>query len=252
MFERLGLDWLLPLLAAPFVGSFLGLVIRRLPAGGAVIFGRSCCPHCDHQLGARDLVPILSWALSGGHCRYCTARISVFYPGVELAAVLVAVWAVTALSGWLVWAGCAFGWTLLTLAAIDQRHFFLPDQLALPLIPAGLLVAYLVEPESLIDHAVGAAAGFVALLLVAWVYKAVRGRQGLGLGDAKLMAGAGAWVSWVGLPSVILLGAATALAIVLVRAVARRPVLLADKVPFGPYLCLGTWLVWLYGPLIMA
>ncbi|MFQ5984831.1 MAG: prepilin peptidase [Alphaproteobacteria bacterium] len=252
MSERIGLDWFLPLLAAPFIGSFLGLVIRRLEVGGAVIFARSSCPHCSHRLGARDLVPILSWALSGGRCRYCAAPIGMFYPAVEVAAILVAVWAATVLSEWLVWAGCGLGWTLLTLAAIDQRHLILPDQLTLPLVPAGLVVAYLVEPGSLIDHAGGAAAGFVALVLIAWAYKAVRGRRGLGLGDAKLLAGAGAWVSWVGLPSVVLLAAATALSVVLVRSVAWRPVALTDEVPFGPYLCLGTWLVWLYGPLIMA
>lgn len=247
-----GLNWVLPLLAAPFIGSFLGSLVRRLPEGGAVILGRSACPHCDHPLGPRDLVPIFSWALSAGRCRYCAARVGSFYPAMEAGALLIAVWAATVLTGWLVWAACALGWTLLALAVIDQRHLILPDRLVLPLIPAGLLVAYLVQPSSLIDHVIGAAAGFAALVFLAWAYKAARGRAGLGLGDAKLLAGAGAWVSWVGLPSVMLLSAGAALTMVLARSLAGRPVSLAEELPFGPYLCLGFWLVWSYGPLIRA
>ena len=243
------IEWLFPVLAAPFIGSFLGVVAVRLPAGRGVVLGRSACPHCGHRLGVRDLVPVLSWVISGGRCRHCAAPLGAFYPAIEVAALLVAVWAASELSGWLLWAGCALGWTLLALAVIDQRHLILPDQLTLPLIPAGLVVAYLVEPSLVADHAIGAGAGFLAFAVVGLAYRRLRGREGLGLGDAKLLAAAGAWTSWTGLASVVLLGAGAALLARAAGALAGRSVPLAEPVPFGAYLCLGTWLVWLYGAL---
>ena len=78
---------------APFVGSFIGVLITRLPVGARVVLARSACPSCDHALGVRDLVPVLSWAFLRGRCRHCAASIGLFYPGIELAAVLIAVWA---------------------------------------------------------------------------------------------------------------------------------------------------------------
>ncbi len=104
-------DWLLPVLAAPFVGSFLGLLIARLPVGGAVVLGRSACLACRHPLGPADLVPILSWLLRRGRCRHCGVAISALYPLVELAALGLALWAAAMVSGWLLWASCALGWT---------------------------------------------------------------------------------------------------------------------------------------------
>ncbi len=252
MSELIRLEWFFPLLAAPFIGSFLGLLIRRLPAGQGVVLGRSACPDCAHPLGVRDLLPLVSFALSGGRCRHCKSPISRLYPAVEIAAIVIALWAALMLSGWLVWAGCALGWALLALAAIDQEHMLLPDPLTLPLIPAGLLVAYALDPRLLVPHAIGAGTGFAAFALIGWAYKALRGRAGLGLGDAKLLAGAGAWLSWQGLPSVVLIAAVAALLVLLARSFAGRLISPTTPVPFGPYLCLGTWLVWLYGPLIPA
>ncbi len=243
-------DWLLPVIAAPFVGSFLGSLAKRLPAGEPVVVGRSMCPICGHRLGLRDLVPLASWLVSGGRCRYCAAAVGAFYPAVEVAALVVAVWAASMFSGWLLWTSCVFGWTLLALATIDQRDLLLPDALTLPLIPAGLAVAYAIEPARLGDHAIGAGLGFLAFAAIGWVYRRVRGREGLGLGDAKLLAGAGAWVSWSGLASIVLVAALAALAVVLARWLAGRAPSPTERVPFGPYLCLGAWLVWLYGPVM--
>lgn len=242
----------LPILAAPFVGSFLGLLALRLPASRGVVLGRSACPHCGHRLGARDLVPLVSWLASRGRCRHCQAALGLFYPGIEIAALLVAVWAASELTGWLLWASCVLGWTLVTLAAIDFRHLVLPDAMTLPLIPLGLVVAWGIEPASLPGHAAGAAAGFLAFYGIMVAYRRLRGREGLGLGDAKLLAGAGAWVSWPALPGIVLLAALAALVTTLGRALALRRVDTAAHIPFGPFLCLGTWIVWLYGPLIVA
>ena len=244
------MDWLLPVVAAPFVGSFLGVVVTRFPGFRGMAWGRSRCPSCGHALGAADLVPILSWAARRGRCAHCAAAIGAIHPLVEVAALAIALWTATAMPDPLLWASCALGWTLLALALIDLRCFVLPDAMTLPLLGAGLVVGYLLDPSRALDHAAGAAAGFLAFAAVAAAYRRLRGRDGLGLGDAKLLAAAGAWLTWTGLPSVVLIAAASALAAALFgRAFDGRPLSLARRVPFGPYLALGLWLVWLYGPL---
>jgi leader peptidase (prepilin peptidase)/N-methyltransferase len=245
-------DWMLPVLAAPFVGSFLGLVIVRLPAGGNVVFGRSACLACDHTLGPTDLVPLLSWLARRGRCRHCGARVSALYPGVELAALGVSLWAATVVGGWLLWASCVLGWSLLALAVIDWRHKLLPDGLTLPLIVLGLGTAYLANPTNIVAHLAGAAAGYVAFAAIAWAYRRLRGREGLGLGDAKLLAAAGAWTSWTGLASVVLIGAVAALGLALLGRARGNELGATTELAFGPHLTLGTWLVWLYGPIMVG
>ena len=169
-----------------------------------------------------------------------------------MAALAVAAWSLAVLPGWLAWASCALAWSLIALAVIDARHLLLPDALTLPLVPAGLAVAWAVDPAQLPDHALGAAAGFLTLAAVGLAYRRLRGREGIGLGDAKLFAAAGAWVSWGGLPSVLLLAAAGALAghLLGARLTGRR--LEGRELPFGPYLAAALWLVWLYGPLVVG
>ena len=197
------------------------------------------------------MLPLLSWAVNRGRCRHCGAGLGLFHPAVELAALATAAWAVSVLHGeaWILWAGCLFGWTLLTLAVIDARHLLLPDVLTLPLIPAGLGVTYALAPASLADHVVGAAAGFLAFYAIGAIYRRLGGREGLGLGDAKLLAASGAWVSWAGLPSVVFIAGALALAGVLVSSLTGRAASWTDKTPFGAYLAAATWLIWLYGSL---
>ena len=192
---------------APFVGSFLGVLVVRLQDGRPILLGRSTCDACGHILGPLSLVPLASWAATGGRCRYCSARLGWFYPLIELAAVAVVVWAATETSGKVLVASCVLGWTLLTLALIDWRAFLLPDALTAPLVVFGLAAAYVLDRIHLADHVIGAAAGFLAFAAVALLYRMLRGRPGLGLGDAKLLAGAGAWLTWQALPSVVLFGA---------------------------------------------
>ena len=135
------IGWVWAIIAAPFIGSFLGVLIQRLPAGMPVAWARSACPHCGKQLSAADLVPVASWLASGGRCRYCATPLGIFYPGIEIAALGVAVWAAVALPDpLLIWAGCLLGWSLLAAATVDSRHLILPDILILPLTPAGILL----------------------------------------------------------------------------------------------------------------
>ncbi len=170
------------------------------------------------QLAVWDMVPLVSSLVLRGCCRSCGARIGLLASGVELLALGIAVWAVLVLppDGWLPWIGAALGWLLLTLALIDARHFLLPDMLTLPLIPAGLLVTWWGDQSTagsglLLHHLAGALVGFGGLSGIGWIYKRLRGREGLGLGDAKLMAAVGAWVGWAGLGSVLLWAALPAL-----------------------------------------
>jgi leader peptidase (prepilin peptidase)/N-methyltransferase len=244
-----GTEWWLSAALAPLAGSFLGVVITRLPEGETVVAGRSRCRQCSHALGVLDLVPIISWLASNGRCRYCAAAIPSFYPLIEVAAIIVALWAGAVVSGWLVWTSCALGWALLSLAVIDQRHQRLPDALTLPLIPAGLAVAWGIDADLLADHALGALAGFAVFFTIAAAYRRLRGQEGLGLGDAKLLAAGGAWLAWQGLPSVVLIAAVIALAIALAQSLGRRRLQAQERLAFGPYLAIAIWLVWLYGPL---
>lgn len=242
---------LLPIFAAPFVGSFLGVVAARLPSGRSMIWGRSACDSCGVMLAPVDLVPIVSWLVQRGRCRYCGASLCRQQLVLEIAAVVVAVWAAAVLSGWLVWVSCALGWTLLALAAIDQRYLLLPDELTLPLVPAGFLVAGSAEILQLSDRIVAAAAGFLSLWVLAIAYSWLRGREGMGLGDAKIMAAAGAWVGVTGLGSVLLIATLSALALVAAGHALKESPSRYDAIAFGPHLCLGLWLVWLYGPLVL-
>jgi leader peptidase (prepilin peptidase)/N-methyltransferase len=235
--------------AAPCVGSFVGLVVDRLPTGAPVLVGRSMCPACDRVLGARDLVPIASWLVLRGRCRTCGTAIGIAAPMVELAALGIAVWSLAVVPGWLALASAALGWTLLALALIDRRHLLLPDELTLPLIPVGLVVAWLIDPARLPDHLAGAGAGGLILFGLHHAYRRLRGRDGLGLGDVKLMTAAGAWVAWQGLPSVLLLGATTALIAGVADAARHARLTGSEAVPFGTHLAAAIWLVWLYGPL---
>ena len=150
---------------------------------------------------------------------------------------------------------CLLGWTMLAIAVVDARRFIIPDVLSLPAIPAGLLASgRLLEPSAAeivrIDHVIGMLAGGLGLWLVRAVYFRVRQREGLGLGDVKLAAVAGAWIGWQSLSDVILLAAALALSLVIALGLVRgKELSAAARVPFGCFLAPSIWLVWALGAL---
>jgi leader peptidase (prepilin peptidase) / N-methyltransferase len=139
-------------------------------------------------------------------------------------------------------AGC-LGATLFALAVIDFRHGILPDVLTLPLLLAGLAVSAWREGGMPADAIVGAAAGYAFFAVVALLYRRFRGREGLGLGDAKLLAAGGAWAGWQALPFIVAVASVAALALLALRGQIVAP---HQEVRFGPYLCLGVWLLYLY------
>ena len=247
--EIVGLDlpsWFWPVLAGPFVGSLLGVLVRRLPLGRPVVIARSACEGCGRVLGAADLVPIASYLWLRGRCAGCHARIAPQHLAIELAATALPAWAAAAgLSGTALWSDSLFGWVVLALGCIDWEHFRLPDVLTLPLLLAGLAVTAWFDPAALTDHAAAAAGGYLLFRLVAAAYRLARGRAGLGEGDAKLIAAIGAWVGVQGASSTLLAGALLGLAFGLARLVWRRGSG-ASAIPFGPFLAAGGWLTLLY------
>jgi leader peptidase (prepilin peptidase)/N-methyltransferase len=181
----------MPLLVAPFIGSFLGVLIHRLPRHLPLLLARSGCEACGTRLAPLDLVPLVSYAFQRGRCRYCHHPIGWFHPVIELAALCVAACAVLECdTPQDTWIACSLGWMLLALGWIDVEWFLLPDVLTIPLLLSGLGVTILTVPVDIFGHALGAVCGYLGLRSIALLYRAVRGRDGLGVGDAKLLAAA--------------------------------------------------------------
>jgi leader peptidase (prepilin peptidase)/N-methyltransferase len=227
------------------VGSFLGTVVLREPEGWpGLLAGRSACRACGTRLGLADLVPLASWVASRGRCRHCGAALLVFYPLVELATALIGAAALILGQGRLGLVAAMLGWWLLALAMIDLRSWRLPDALTLPLLAVGVAFAALdlLPGVDLVRSLGGAALGYLTLAGIAWTYRRLRGRDGIGLGDAKLVAAAGAWLGVELLPWLVLLAAVLGLGLALVRA---WPVRAETAVPFGPPLALAFWILFL-------
>lgn len=253
--------WVLALLGL-CIGSFLNVVIHRLPMmmerewklDSAELLGvkidepapitlstpRSRCPSCGHQIAWHENIPVLSYLRLGGKCAECKAPISKRYPAIEiLTALLFTACGVHfgAQPATLLWCGLVA--TLIALAFIDLDTQFLPDSLTLPLLWAGIAsAAFGWIPVSLRDSVFGAMAGYLSLWIVFHAYRIIRGREGMGAGDFKLLAALGAWMGWLAIPSIILLSSAVG-AIVGIALIALRSHDRDVPIPFGPYLAGG-------------
>jgi leader peptidase (prepilin peptidase)/N-methyltransferase len=249
------------------VGSFLNVVIHRMPVmmereeenyiaekqGKPLPFPdrynlmvpRSACPHCQHQITALENIPIVSWLALRGKCSNCKAPISPRYPVVELVAGLLAglmVW--TFGSGWTGLATVTFGLMLLTMTMIDLDTQLLPDDLTLSLLWLGLMVNLDTMFVPLREAVIGAMAGYLFLWAVNGLYKLVRGHDGMGMGDFKLLAALGAWFGWTMLPTIILLSSVVG-SVVGIGLIFARRLGWTKPIPFGPYLA-GAGLVTLF------
>jgi len=255
------------------VGSFLNVVIHRLPrmlergwreqcaelAGQApepgpaynLVVPRSACPSCGHRIGAHENVPLVSWLALRGKCSACKASIPVRYPLVELAGGLLAAYAVWRFG--LTWKGgaaCVLLWMLTALTVIDFDTQLLPDDLTLPLLWAGLVANLFELFVPLRTAVIGAVAGYLALWLVYWIFKLVRGKEGMGYGDFKLLAALGAWLGWAMLPLIVLLasvvGAVIGLALIVFKGRDHNVPL-----AFGPYLAIAGAIALFFGPTLV-
>ena len=237
--------------AGAIAGSFLGTLVLRWPEGRGVARGRSASDGCGRVLGAIDLVPIVSALLLKERCRICGAKIDPLHGRVEVACAVIGALACGLVPG-LAGAGWALlGWLLLTLALLDWRHFWLPDALTLPLAFLGLTLGLWVTDAALSARVIGAAAGYGVLLAVAVSYRMARGREGLGLGDAKLMGGLGAWFGWQALPFILLMAAGIGLVAVLASVALGRKITAATRVPLGTCLAVAAFPGWWVSMLVV-
>lgn len=256
------------------VGSFLNVVIHRLPimmqrdwraqareflelpAEPASTFNlvlpNSHCPHCDHEIRPWENVPLVSWLALRGKCSSCRAPISRRYPLIELLCGLLSAYVAWHFGfTWQAGAMLLLTWGLLAMSMIDVDHQLLPDSLVLPLLWLGLIVNYYGLFASLPDAVWGAVAGYLSLWSVYWLFKLVTGKEGMGYGDFKLLAMLGAWGGWQVLPLTILLSS-------VVGAVLGTIMLRLQKadsgttIPFGPYLAIAGWVALLWGDQITA
>jgi leader peptidase (prepilin peptidase)/N-methyltransferase len=227
------------------IGSFLAALLLRWPEGRSILRGRSRCDACGRTLGIVDLVPILSWLILRGRCRRCDAAIDRRHLALEIGAALIGLTAILAHPLPLALFTALLGWWLFLLAALDVEYQWLPDRLTLPLIAAGLAVGAIGIGPSLEARLIGAAGGFASLAALRWLYRALRGREGLGGGDPKLFAALGAWLGWVQLPFVLLLAGLVGLAALAMKRLAGGQVRATDRLPLGTLMALAAWPIWL-------
>ncbi len=221
------------------VGSYLNVVIHRLPHQQSTVLPRSRCPSCGAPIRARDNLPVVSWLLLRGRCRDCQARISIRYPLIELAtAALFALCVVRFGPTLTAIFAASFCAALLALAAIDVEHLLLPDRITLPGIVVGLAIQPLLAWGSVPEALQGAFFGAGLLLVIAGLWELARGVEGMGLGDVKMLAMIGAFLGLHGV-IVTLVFASLAGSIVGITLLARGSIELQGKLPFGLFLALG-------------
>ena len=254
------------------IGSFLNVVIYRLPIILEKGWSRQCrehlelekgeaaeeqpfslvrpastCPECGHRIRAVENIPVLSYLFLRGRCASCGTRISPRYPVIELVTAVLSVLTVVHF-GLTLQAAAALGftWAIIPLCMIDYDHQLLPDSITLPLLWAGLILSLsgvFVDSHTSI---VGAVAGYLSLWGVYHLFKLATGKEGMGYGDFKLLAAIGAWVGWLALPVVILfssvVGAITGILLILLKGHERN-----KPIPFGPFLASAGWITLLWG-----
>ena len=272
----------LAFLFALLVGSFLNVVIYRLPlmmqrewreqcdelmsspatdlpeGRFDLLTPRSRCPSCGSQITALQNIPIISYLMLGGKCADCAAPISKRYPSIEfMTAMMSAIVAWRFGFGWEAAAAIGLTWMLLAISVIDIDHQLIPDSMSLPLLWTGLALSLFhpldgasvlfIDPKTSI---IGAVAGYLSLWSVYHAFRIVTGKEGMGYGDFKLLAALGAWLGWQMLPLIILLsavvGATVGIALIAFRRHDRN-----IPIPFGPYLAAAGWIAMLFGQQII-
>ena len=254
-----------------FIGSFLNVVIHRIPVmlerqwksecqellepdtdisalpKYNLSVPRSHCPACNHQVKAIENIPIISYLFLKGRCSSCGITISAQYPFVELLTAIfttIIVWkfgfSLQALGG------VIFTWFLIALSGIDIKTQLLPDNLTFPFLWLGIIFNLFSTYTDLTSSVLGAIFGYLALWLVFHLFKLVTGKEGMGYGDFKLLAALGAWLGWQSLPLIILLSSAVG-AVFGIFMIVTKLQERSQPIPFGPYLAMAGWIAMLYG-----
>ncbi len=256
-----------------FIGSFLNVVIYRLPVMMQRSWRQQCqelleqdietqepfnlampasrCPSCGHKIGALENIPVLSYLLQRGRCKHCSTKISPRYPAIELLTTIISAVVASQLGfGWSLAFALLLSWALIVLTFIDFDHQLLPDDITLPLLWLGLLLSIFNVFTDMQSSIIGAFAGYLSLWSVYQLFKLITGKEGMGYGDFKLLAVFGAWFGWQALPVVILLsslvGAVVGVTLILFLGRDRQL-----PIPFGPYLAAAGWIAMLWGDAIV-
>ena len=253
------------------VGSFLNVVIHRLPimmekewhsecsvyfddkitakpaATFNLVLPRSACPKCQHKITAMENIPVISWLALKGKCSSCAAPISARYPSIELlTALLSTVVAVYIPYGLPLLSALLLTWCLVALTFIDIDKMLLPDQITLPLLWLGLLLNVSGTWVIATDAIIGAAVGYLSLWSIYWGFKLLTGKEGMGYGDFKLLAVFGAWFGWQSILAVVLLSSFAG-AIIGISQIALKKHTQGNPIPFGPYLAIAGWVYMIFG-----
>ena len=225
-------------------GSFSNVCIYRLPKNEGIIAGRSFCPSCKNKIQWFDNIPILSFIILGAKCRHCKNSISFQYLIVEL---ITSICFVTIYH--------FFGFTITTLLFlilsiffiiiffIDLKHFIIPNVLTFPLMAIGLLKSFYPNLNkaifpNYINSLIGGLIGYAIIWLIIYFYEKVRKKDGMGLGDAKLMAAIGFWFGWASIPIVIFVSSFVAL-VFAIPSLIKKSLSMSSEIPFGPYIIVG-------------
>ena len=243
------------------IGSFLNVVIYRLPKNKSFIVNRSKCPKCLKTLNILDLIPVISWIFLRGRCRYCSAKISIRYPLIEFFTPILFLFCLKSVgfNNFLVpsYFNLLFGWILVSflivLTMIDIDYMILPNSLTYSGSIVGLLLILIQDlfinknPETyFFEHLCAFFFSFFVILLCSYFLRLLFKKDVFGGGDAKLIAMSGAWLGISGVEIVItlsfLLGGIFSLVLLFSRIIKR-----GDYIPFGPFICISTFLVWIYG-----
>jgi leader peptidase (prepilin peptidase)/N-methyltransferase len=237
------------------IGSFLNVVIYRLPimlaeqkeAKFNLAVPRSHCPKCKKILELRYNIPLFSYLFLKGKCPYCKKKIPLRYPLVELITCVLSILVAARFGISLQTASLLLlTWGLIALVFIDFDHLLLPDIISLPLLWLGLLLNVFHVFINAGAAIIGAAAGYLSLYLIAWVFKLIRGIEGMGQGDFKLAALFGAWMGWIILPFIIFIASLLG-AIFGIIFLAFKKYPLRHPLPFGPYLAIAGWVAIMWG-----
>jgi len=237
-------DFLLVGILGSLWGSFANVCIYRLPLKGGVVKGRSFCPKCKKKIFWYENIPILSYLFLGGKCSKCKKKISSQYLLVET---------ISAISFLIIYYFFGISLTSILLMIlflsfliiffIDLKHYIIPDILTFPMMVLGFAKSF--DPNlnpifpNYINSLIGGIFGYLIIWTIIFFYKQIRKKEGMGLGDAKLLAVIGFWFGWISIPFVIFLSSAIAL-IIVIPDLLKKSKKLSSQIPFGPYLIVAT------------
>ena len=237
------MDFIIIIVMGGLWGSFSNVCIYRLPLDKGVVSGRSYCPRCKKQISWYDNIPIFSYLFIQGKCRKCKNKISVQYLIVELLNIL-------SFATVYFFYGISITTVLLMILAlvfviiffIDLKHYIIPDSLTFALMVLGFLKSF--DPNlneifpNYINSLIGGVFGYGIIWLIIFFYKVLRNKEGMGLGDAKLLAAIGFWFGWIAIPFVIFSSSVIALFTVLPSLI-NKSKKLSSIIPFGPFIIIG-------------